>query len=89
MQSKVDQIRGIMTENIERVLQRGETLDDLSERSELLSSNSTRFHKSAKKLRRNLWWKSVKLWLCCLLIVLIILGIIAAIIAAAVTLKSK
>ncbi len=76
-------------ENIEKVLKRGETLDDLTERSELLSKGSNLFRRNATKLRLNLWWKNVKIWVCCLLIVLVILGIIAGIIALAASGKFK
>lgn len=89
LQSKMDQVKGVMTENIEKVMKRGEGLDDLTERSELLSNNSTKFHRNATKLRRKLWWKNFKLWACCLLVVLIILGIVVAIIALAATGKLK
>ena len=82
-------MKGVMTENIDKVVKRGDALDDLSERSHLLENNTTVFRISATKLKRKLWWKNVKIWVCILFVIVVVLAIIAAIIALAATGKFK
>lgn len=43
LQSQVKSVTGVMTRNLERVMQRGETLDDLEDRSQRLAHSSTDF----------------------------------------------
>ena len=68
-----------MTDNIERVVARGEALSDLEERSEYLQHSSVVFRNNATKLRRVLW-KSVKLWVGVIVVMVIVVGVIAALI---------
>jgi len=49
IQKNLDDITQIMHKNIEEVLNRGETLDNLMDRSEDLSATSLTFYKQAKK----------------------------------------
>eukprot|EP00472_Partenskyella_glossopodia_P000006 CAMPEP_0197541590 /NCGR_PEP_ID=MMETSP1318-20131121/67245_1 /TAXON_ID=552666 /ORGANISM="Partenskyella glossopodia, Strain RCC365" /LENGTH=194 /DNA_ID=CAMNT_0043100783 /DNA_START=551 /DNA_END=1135 /DNA_ORIENTATION=+ len=49
IQQTVDEIKTIMHKNIDDILKRGETLDDLMEKSNDLSSTSVAFFKTAKK----------------------------------------
>lgn len=70
----------MMTNNIEHVIARGEALEDLEERSELLQHNSVTFRNNATKLKRKVRWKSVKLWVGVTVVLVIVLGIIAALI---------
>jgi len=49
IQKNLDDIKDIMHKNIEEVLNRGETLDALMDRSEDLSATSLTFYKQAKK----------------------------------------
>lgn len=70
--SEVDQVKVIMTQNIERVLQRGEHLDDLVTKTEELHDTANVFRVSSRRVARKMWWRNVKMW--------IIIGIIGAII---------
>lgn len=49
VQQELDQTKIVLHKTIESVLQRGEKLDNLVERSEALSSQSKMFYKTAKK----------------------------------------
>lgn len=49
IQKELDDVKDIMTKNIEEVLKRGEKLEDLMDRSKDLSDQSTIFYKQAKK----------------------------------------
>lgn len=53
-------MRGIMTENIERVLERGERIDLLVDKTDRLGSSARDFRVRSRGLRRQMWWKNVK-----------------------------
>ncbi|XP_065907785.1 protein mono-ADP-ribosyltransferase PARP4-like isoform X2 [Dysidea avara] len=54
LKALVEMVKATMDENIDKVLQRGERLDDLLERSEDLSSRAMMFQKCASKLSNTL-----------------------------------
>lgn len=87
LESKVDEVSGIMRHNIDKVVHRGEALDDLTERSDLLAHSSTDFRQSATKLRKKLCWKNFRLWVILTIIVIILIAIVLVIIIA--TLAAK
>lgn len=60
-QSEIENVRGIMTENIERVLERGERIDLLVDKTDRLGGSAHDFRVRSRGLRRRMWWKNVKL----------------------------
>ncbi|NWU54881.1 VAMP4 protein, partial [Dromas ardeola] len=60
VQNQVDEVIDVMQENITKVIERGERLDDLQDKSESLSDNATAFSNRAKQLRRQMWWRGCK-----------------------------
>lgn len=70
VQSEIDNVRGIMTENIERVLERGERIDLLVDKTDRLGGSARDFRVKSRGLRRKMWWKNVRLMV--LLIVVIV-----------------
>lgn len=83
LQSQVKSVTGVMTRNLEKVMQRGETLDDLEDRSERLAHSSTDFRQSAIKLKRKERCRNVKVWVILFIIILVIFFVIIAIIVGA------
>ncbi|EME41109.1 hypothetical protein DOTSEDRAFT_56133 [Dothistroma septosporum NZE10] len=61
VQSEIDNVRGIMTENIERVLERGERIDLLVDKTDKLGGSAADFRVRSRGLRRKMWWKNVRL----------------------------
>jgi hypothetical protein len=49
VQAELDETKGVLHKTIESVLERGEKLDSLVERSDALSAQSKLFYRSAKK----------------------------------------
>eukprot|EP00127_Corallochytrium_limacisporum_P002509 Clim_evm66s128 gene=Clim_evmTU66s128 len=64
----IDDVRQIMVDNIERVMDRGDRLDELVDRSEALNSQAFTFKTKSTQLKRQMWWKNQK--------IMIILGIV-------------
>merc|ERR1712157_659813 len=80
---KLDDVKNVMVQNIEMVLERGEKLELLVDKSEQLQLDSFRFQKSSKKLRQAMFWKKVKIYLLITFVVLVILYIFLAVICGA------
>ena len=70
VQNEIENVRGIMTENIERVLERGERIDLLVDKTDRLGGSAHDFRVRSRGLRRRMWWKNVKLM--ALLVVVVI-----------------
>lgn len=58
-----------MVQNIERVLERGEKIELLVDKTENLNAQAFRFKKQSTHLRRSMWWKNAKLVLMLLALV--------------------
>ncbi|MBN3321338.1 CND2 protein, partial [Atractosteus spatula] len=76
LQSEVDGVKEIMTKNVERILERGERLDDLMGKTEDLQADAQHFKHTSTKVARSYWWKNVKLIICIVVVVVIIILII-------------
>ena len=61
VQHDIDNVMDIMTENIERVLERGERIDLLVDKTDRLGVGAHDFRVRSRGLKRRMWWKNVKL----------------------------
>ena len=76
----IDDVKGIMTRNIEGLLERGERIDLLVDKTDRLGGSAREFRVRSRGLKRQMWWKNVKLMgLLGLVVVLIILSIVIAV----------
>eukprot|EP00040_Diaphanoeca_grandis_P033850 m.208287 g.208287 ORF g.208287 m.208287 type:complete len:217 (-) comp33002_c14_seq3:92-742(-) len=85
VQDQVDQVKGVMVQNIEKVLERQEHIDLLVDKAEGLEFSSHRFKKQSGSLRNAMWWQNQRF---CIGIVLLITIIVTIIIVVEVE-KSK
>ncbi|KAL2092460.1 hypothetical protein ACEWY4_012258 [Coilia grayii] len=76
LKSQVDGVKEIMTQNVDRILARGERLDDLMDKSEDLQAGAQNFKQTSQKVARSYWWKNVKIIVVIIVVVLIIVLII-------------
>ena len=60
VQSDLDEAHAAMRENIELVVDRGEQLTALIDKSDSLSSNARNFNKQSSSLRSNMWYSTIK-----------------------------
>lgn len=72
VQSEIAGVREIMTENIERVLERGERIDLLVDKTDRLGGLAGDFRVRSRGLRRQMWWKNVRLMALLVAVVLIL-----------------
>ncbi|KAK3414764.1 hypothetical protein EUGRSUZ_H00084 [Eucalyptus grandis] len=73
VKAQVSEVKGVMMENIEKVLDRGEKIELLVDKTENLRSQAQDFKQQGTKIRRKMWLQNMK-------IKLIVLGIIVALI---------
>ncbi|KAJ9501425.1 hypothetical protein LTR67_000568 [Exophiala xenobiotica] len=67
---EIDSVKDIMTENIERVLERGERIDLLVDKTDRLGGSARDFRVRSRGLRRQMWWKNVRVMV--LLVVVVV-----------------
>lgn len=70
---EIDSVRDIMTENIERVLERGERIDLLVDKTDRLGGSAHDFRMRSRGLRRRMWWKNTKLMIMMVIVVVFLL----------------
>ncbi|URE22402.1 Synaptobrevin [Musa troglodytarum] len=73
VKAQVSEVKGVMMENIEKVLDRGEKIELLVDKTENLRSQAQDFRQHGTQMRRKMWFQNMK-------IKLIVLGIIIALI---------
>eukprot|EP00474_Spongospora_subterranea_P003085 CRZ03543.1 hypothetical protein [Spongospora subterranea] len=76
VQHELSLARNVMVENIDRVLERGDRIELLVDKSEQLDASALQFRKRATKLKRSMWCKNVKTISLMIVVVLAILYII-------------
>ncbi|XP_026532296.1 vesicle-associated membrane protein 8 [Notechis scutatus] len=63
LQVQVDDVKTVMTQNIEKVLEREERLSELADRSDDLETafQAHGFQKTTIKISKKMWWKNTKM----------------------------
>ncbi|XP_019644786.1 PREDICTED: vesicle-associated membrane protein 7-like [Branchiostoma belcheri] len=80
LQSQVDEVKGVMSDNIEKVLARGDRLDNLMEKTDELEASADTFKKTARRVKKKYFWKNAKMMICLSVVVLVVLIILTLII---------
>ncbi|KAK4155787.1 synaptobrevin-domain-containing protein [Chaetomidium leptoderma] len=79
-QREIEDVKGIMTRNIEGLLERGERIDLLVDKTDRLGGSAREFRVRSRGLKRRMWWKNVKLMgLLGLVVVLILVTIVVSV----------
>lgn len=79
LNSKLDDVRNVMVQNIEMVLERGEKLELLVDKTDKLQHQAFKFQKSSTQLKNAMFWKRVKLYLLLFFVFALIIYVITAI----------
>jgi len=61
VQSQLDTVRQSMVQNIEQVLERGERIELLVDKTDRLNQQAFRFESSSRQLRNALYWRRIRL----------------------------
>mmetsp|Transcript_16888 Transcript_16888/g.25233 ORF Transcript_16888/g.25233 Transcript_16888/m.25233 type:complete len:217 (+) Transcript_16888:29-679(+) len=75
----INSVKDVMKDNIEKVIDRGDKIENLKERTEVLEDAATEFKHTSVKLKRQMWWKNKKICCACWTVAAIIIAIIVLI----------
>lgn len=76
MMQQIDDTVGVMRDNINKVSQRGERLDALQDKTDNLAVSAQGFRRGANRVRKQMWWKDMKMRMCLIVGIIILLVII-------------
>jgi len=84
LQAQIDDTVGVMRENINKVSQRGERLDSLQDKTDNLAVSAQGFRRGANRVRKQMWWKDMKMRMCLIggIVILLIVIIVPAVVAS-------
>lgn len=60
VKSQIEDVKGVMVQNIEKVLERGEKIELLVDKTDRLNQQAFRFESSSRNLRRTLYWRKMR-----------------------------
>ncbi|TYI24699.1 hypothetical protein ES332_A05G002800v1 [Gossypium tomentosum] len=67
-----------MIENIDKVLERGDRLELLVDKTANMQGNTFCFRKQTRRFRNTVWWRNVKLTVALIILLLIIIYVVLA-----------
>ncbi|CAA6673203.1 unnamed protein product [Spirodela intermedia] len=76
VKAQVSEVKGVMMENIEKVLERGEKIELLVDKTENLRSQAQDFRQKGTNVRRKMWLQNMKIKLIVLSILIVMIFII-------------
>jgi len=76
VQSEIGIVTNVMKQNIEKVMDNTEKLNQIQNKTEDLESNARLFGQKTKELRKAMWWKNMKIKLMIIGIILLLILII-------------
>jgi len=71
IKTEVEAAKNIVTENIEKLIERGEKIELLVDKTNALTEETYQFKDKARKMKIKFWWKNIKLW-----VILISVGLV-------------
>lgn len=80
LKSQVEEVKGVMTQNIDKVLERGQRLEELMEKTTELESSAATFKKTSKRVHHKMWWKNTRWAIILAVVAVVVVGIIIVII---------
>ncbi|EOA19461.1 hypothetical protein CARUB_v10001916mg [Capsella rubella] len=88
VRGEVSEIRSVMVENIEKIMERGDRIELLVDKTATMQDSAFHFKKQSKRLRRALWMKNAKLLVLLTCLIVFVLYIIIASFCGGITLPS-
>ncbi|CAM6125451.1 unnamed protein product [Calypogeia fissa] len=76
IKAQVSEVKGIMMDNIEKVLDRGEKIEVLVDKTDNLRNQADNFQRQGRQLRRKMWLQNFKVKLIVLAIIIVVILII-------------
>merc|ERR1712235_75582 len=74
---EVDEVKGVMANNIEKIRERDDRLNNLQGRTADLENGAMEFESRARSLKRKYWWRNMKMWMILGVVLLVIIIIVS------------
>ncbi|XP_010519953.1 PREDICTED: vesicle-associated membrane protein 713-like [Tarenaya hassleriana] len=78
MKGEMSQVRNVMIENIDKVLDRGEHLELLVDKTVNMRGNTFSFRKQARRFNNRVWWRNIQLLIVLILTLSVLVYVVAA-----------
>ncbi|XP_075518263.1 vesicle-associated membrane protein 711-like [Primulina tabacum] len=88
LRGEMSQVRNVMIENIDKVLDRGDRLELLVDKTATMQGNTLRFRKQTRRFRRTVWWRNVWLTVALVILLLVIVYVVMGFVCHGPTLPS-
>jgi len=84
LQREIDSTVRQMQDNLNKASQRGDRLDALQDKTDNLATSAQGFRRGANRVRKQMWWKDMKMRICIIvgIIILLIVIIVPSVIAS-------
>ena len=76
LKKELTELEEISLRNMDKVIERGEKIEILVKKSEVMSDQSYDLKDSSRKVRNRMWWKNKKVMIGIILLVLLVLGLV-------------
>ncbi|XP_072963632.1 vesicle-associated membrane protein 711-like [Typha angustifolia] len=88
IKGEMSEVHDIMIENIDKVLERGDRLELLVDKTAIMQGNTIRFKRQARRFRNSVWWQNIKLSVTLIFLLLVIIYVILSFVCQGITLPS-
>lgn len=72
----MDETTRYMRDNIDKANQRGENIDNLQDKTDNLAISAQGFRRGANRVRKQMWWKDMKMRMCIIVGIIILILVI-------------
>jgi vesicle-associated membrane protein 7 len=73
VKAQIDSVKDVMVDNIDRVLERGEKIELLVDKTDRLNQQAFKFEKSSRALKTSMYCKKIKMYL----LIFFVVGLVA------------
>ncbi|KAI4335675.1 hypothetical protein L6164_014302 [Bauhinia variegata] len=78
LKGEMSQVRTVMIDNIDKVLDRGDRLALLVEKTSNMHGNAIRFKRQSRRFKNTIWWRNVRLTVMYIVILFLVMYIVLA-----------
>lgn len=76
VQAQIDGVKDVMVQNIDLVLQRGEKIELMVDKTERLNQQAVKFEKSSRNLKRTMWYRKCRNYFILAFFIVVVLVIV-------------
>merc|ERR1711871_925646 len=73
VRGQIDEVKDVMVQNIEKLIERGEKIEILVDKTKNLNEQALEFNKRSRQVKNVMWWKNCKVMTLLVVIILMIL----------------